>query len=169
MNGQQVDHEGNIYIRNISVKGKMTNGIVKEDFGQRLLTLRGQLTQKEFAKKTGVSQGAIVKYEKGRLPQGEEILKILRTTGVSANWLLLGQGEMFVEYSVANDSRGGVAYPVSQNIGLSLEETNAGWTNWKCCTGLRETAICLRGCRLGAGGGHTGVNLAKSEESGWIG
>ena len=97
---------------------------MKTDFSKRLKLIRGSLTQAQFAEKTGISQAAIVKYEKGRYPQGEELLKIIRATGVSADWLLTGEGEMHSKkssYLVAAEGER-VYYQRDQVGGLSEDE-----------------------------------------------
>lgn len=43
--------------------------------------LRGALTQAEFAKKIGISQQAVAKYEQGRTPKIDILEKVAAATG----------------------------------------------------------------------------------------
>ena len=65
-----------------------------ESVGRRIRELRGfQMTQKEFAKKIGVSQGHFSYIERGEKEIGAEILlRISREFGKSIEWLLTGKG-----------------------------------------------------------------------------
>ncbi len=59
--------------------------------GDRFLQLRGGLSQKEFAKKLGISVRAYQYYEAGdRIPKGEELQRIAEACGISVDWLLTG-------------------------------------------------------------------------------
>jgi len=71
------------------VKKKMPNGIDKEVF-LRLKKIRGDLSQKEFAKVLGINQGTVCKYESGRLPDAITLNKIAEYGGVTVEWLLYG-------------------------------------------------------------------------------
>ena len=54
-----------------------------------------ELTQKEFAKATGVHLSAIRKYEnRNSMPSSESLLAIA-STGVDLHWLLTGEGLVF--------------------------------------------------------------------------
>lgn len=65
-----------------------------EDVGRRIRELRGfHMTQKEFAKRIGVSQGHFSHMERGEKEIGAEILlRIGREFGKSIEWLLTGEG-----------------------------------------------------------------------------
>jgi DNA-binding XRE family transcriptional regulator len=64
-----------------------------ESVGRRIRELRGfQMTQKEFAKRIGVSQGHFSYIERGEKEIGAEILlRISREFGKSIEWLLTGE------------------------------------------------------------------------------
>jgi len=67
-----------------------------EGFIDRLKWLRKQhnLTQKEFAKLIGTSQGNVGDWERGRsLPGALAISRIVKQFNVSADWLLFGTNE----------------------------------------------------------------------------
>ena len=65
-----------------------------ESVGLRIRELRGfQMSQKEFAKRIGVSQGHFSYIERGEKEIGAEILlRISREFGKSIEWLLTGEG-----------------------------------------------------------------------------
>jgi transcriptional regulator with XRE-family HTH domain len=64
-----------------------------KSIGQRIREIRGfQTTQKEFARRIGVSQGHFSHMERGEKEIGAEILlKISREFGKSIEWLLTGE------------------------------------------------------------------------------
>ena len=67
--------------------------------GERIRTLRKQLglTQKEFAKKIGVIDRLVSKWEKGlNDPTTKSLKAIAKTFNVNLHWLLTGEGEMFI-------------------------------------------------------------------------
>lgn len=52
-------------------------------------------SQEEFSKRIGISKSAVYRMEKGEhIPGAEVLAKIVRGVGVSAEWLLMGLGEM---------------------------------------------------------------------------
>lgn len=61
-----------------------------EQVGARLKRIRGDLTQKEFADILKVKQNYISRYEKGRLPRPDLLLKIARHGNVTVDWILWG-------------------------------------------------------------------------------
>jgi transcriptional regulator with XRE-family HTH domain len=66
-----------------------------ERVGQRIRELRGfYITQAEFARRIGVSQGHLSHIERGETEMGAEILlKISREFGKSIEWLLTGEDQ----------------------------------------------------------------------------
>ena len=61
--------------------------------GRRLRELRGfDMTQEEFARLLGISQGQLSRYEKGKSEIGPEVLlRIARKFGKSIEWVLTGE------------------------------------------------------------------------------
>ncbi len=61
--------------------------------GRRIRELRGfEITQEEFARRIGVSQGYLSAIERGKKEVGAEILlKISRQFGKTLEWLLTGE------------------------------------------------------------------------------
>ena len=65
---------------------------------ERLRLIRGQLGQKEFAKRIDSSQTGVSAYEKGqRKPDYETLIRVSQEFGVTLDWLLLGTGSMYIE------------------------------------------------------------------------
>ncbi len=61
------------------------------DIGNRIKKLRGDVSQKEFAKKIGVSFAAYQNYEYGkRIPPAHILSKIADTCGMNVDWILSG-------------------------------------------------------------------------------
>jgi len=69
------------------------SGIV--GIGLRIQMIRGKMTQQEFAKKLGIKQCYISRYERGRVPRPEVLLKIARYANVSMEWLLTGKETIY--------------------------------------------------------------------------
>ena len=69
--------------------------------GKRIKLLRQQLKfkQNEFAEKLSIPQNSLSQYEniEGKTIPSNILEKIIEKTGVNANWLLTGRGEMFGE------------------------------------------------------------------------
>lgn len=60
--------------------------------GQRILELRGGLTQAEFAARLGVDRKTVVGWETGkRLPDGASLLKLMKEFGANVNYILSGK------------------------------------------------------------------------------
>jgi transcriptional regulator with XRE-family HTH domain len=74
-----------------AVKRKMPYLALVEDFFPRIKKIRGDLSQKEFAKILGVNQTTVCKYESGRLPDEGTLKKIADYGGVTVEWLLRGE------------------------------------------------------------------------------
>ncbi len=64
-----------------------------EKVGERIRMVRGQVTQTDFAKKIGVKkQNYISRYERGRIPSPDLLVRIADLGKVSVDWLLTGRG-----------------------------------------------------------------------------
>jgi transcriptional regulator with XRE-family HTH domain len=70
-----------------------TDSVDWSSVGRRIRELRGlYMTQKELAKRIGVSQGHLSYMERGEKEIGAEILlRISREFGKSLEWLLIGE------------------------------------------------------------------------------
>jgi transcriptional regulator with XRE-family HTH domain len=84
--------------KGISKSSKISRGseglIHWKTVGRRIRELRGfDMTQEEFARRIGVSQGHLSYIERGEKEIGAEILlKISREFGRPLEWLLTGEG-----------------------------------------------------------------------------
>jgi transcriptional regulator with XRE-family HTH domain len=66
--------------------------ISAQEVGERIRTVRGKKTQTEFAKALGVKkQNYISRYERGRIPSPDLLVRIARMGRVSIDWLLTGK------------------------------------------------------------------------------
>lgn len=90
--------------------------------GKRLKLLRETLglTQEEFGEKIGRTKGAISAYEKGeRKPDKTTLMLIEKVFNVNPDWLLKGEGDMFLEKYIPvefyND------YTMSAGYGISTD------------------------------------------------
>ena len=83
----------------------MTDG-----FRERLNKVFNHASMADVSRKLKIPHATVRNYYLGRLPATEVLIKIANETGVSLNWLLLGQGEMY----------GGERPPIG--IGQFLEE-----------------------------------------------
>jgi transcriptional regulator with XRE-family HTH domain len=72
---------------------RKTGSFEWESVGRRIRELRGfHITQREFARRIGVSQGHLSYMERGEKEIGAEILlRISREFGKSIEWLLTGE------------------------------------------------------------------------------
>ncbi len=61
------------------------------NIGMRIQMIRGKMTQAEFAQKINIKQSYISRYERGRVPKAEVLLRIARFANVSVEWLLTGK------------------------------------------------------------------------------
>jgi transcriptional regulator with XRE-family HTH domain len=63
--------------------------------GQRIREVRKRLrlTQTEFARRLGVIQVSVARYEAGRVPRADVLDRIAHLGGVTVGWLLHGQGD----------------------------------------------------------------------------
>jgi transcriptional regulator with XRE-family HTH domain len=74
---------------------------MKEDFVRRLQQAFGGATMAGVAKRLGLPHATVRNYYQGRLPAPEVLIRIAQETGISLNWLLIGEGEMY-----AGDAKG---------------------------------------------------------------
>lgn len=65
------------------------------EVGKRIRKIRGGLTQKQFADILGVKQNYISRYEKGRIPPPEILIKIAEFGNVSVDWILIGEERVY--------------------------------------------------------------------------
>lgn len=69
----------------------------KKEVAKRLETARGNISQNRLAKEIGYAQQHINRYERGFVPKSYTLLdKLARIKNVNINWLLTGEGEMYI-------------------------------------------------------------------------
>jgi len=68
--------------------------VSKAHVGQRIRAIRGKINQTDFAKMIGVrKQNYVSRYEHGRIPNPELLVRIANYGKVSVDWLLTGRGK----------------------------------------------------------------------------
>jgi len=65
----------------------------KKQIQRRLEQLRGDRSQRSFAKELGVFQQNVNRYENGTTPHADFLITIALQENVSLDWLLLGRGQ----------------------------------------------------------------------------
>jgi hypothetical protein len=96
--------------------------IVQNDIRQRLRDLQEvlHLTQEEMAKagsRTRISYAEYIREQNPRMPGADFIANLVLNTGVNANWLLTGQGDMFNAASSAVEPGMQEVWAVYQRLG----------------------------------------------------
>lgn len=70
----------------------------KMSIGDRIRMIRGELSQKAFAKKISAGQGSIHAWENDKAyPGASSLERIHRIFGVNVHWLLTGEGEPYIK------------------------------------------------------------------------
>jgi plasmid maintenance system antidote protein VapI len=68
----------------------------------RLLMWDNRIRQKDIAAVLGLTTATISKFVNGKSPMGaEHLIKLNEVYGVSADWLLMDQGEMYLDEQTA--------------------------------------------------------------------
>ena len=72
------------------------NGLVrsKQGLADRIAQVRGERSQRQFARDLGVFQQNVNRYENGTTPHTDFLIRLAVREGVSLDWLLLGKGRM---------------------------------------------------------------------------
>jgi transcriptional regulator with XRE-family HTH domain len=77
---------------------KTTDNQCFSTFKHRLVEILNQKTQVWWADRIGISQSVISNsYYKGTFPRTDKLMKIIQLSGVSANWLLFGNGAKYLD------------------------------------------------------------------------
>ena len=66
----------------------------KKKLPERLAQIRGDRSQRQFARELGVFQQNVNRYESGTTPHADFLIRLAVKEGVSLDWLLLGRGRM---------------------------------------------------------------------------
>ncbi len=101
----------------------MSTNSSKNSIGERLKILIDVLglKQKDFAREAGIPYKSLRHYIEGTsLPGSENLQKIILKFGVNINWLLTGEGEMFIK----NKPRGEIFDDLTMKIVLLAQQLN---------------------------------------------
>jgi len=66
----------------------------KRKLPERLAQVRGDRSQRQFARELGVFQQNVNRYESGTTPHTDFLIHLALKENVSIDWLLLGRGRM---------------------------------------------------------------------------
>jgi len=67
---------------------------IKKKLPERLAEIRGDRSQRQFARDLGVFQQNVNRYENGTTPHTDFLITLSTKENVSLDWLLLGKGRM---------------------------------------------------------------------------
>ena len=67
---------------------------LKKKLPERIAEIRGERSQRQFARELGVFQQNVNRYENGTTPHTDFLLTLATQENVSLDWLLLGRGRM---------------------------------------------------------------------------
>ncbi len=95
------------------------------EVGKRIRKIRGGLTQKQFAEILGIKQNYVSRYERGRIPPPEVLVKIAEFGNVSIDWILVGREK------------------VSEKMGLQIAEEYANYREEELDAALQKLIMKL--------------------------
>jgi len=67
---------------------------MKRKLGERISQVRGDRSQRQFARDLGVFQQNVNRYENGTTPHTDFLITLAIKERISLDWLLLGKGRM---------------------------------------------------------------------------
>jgi transcriptional regulator with XRE-family HTH domain len=67
---------------------------IKKKLPERIAQVRGDRSQRQFARDLGVFQQNVNRYENGTTPHTDFLITLATRESVSLDWLLLGKGRM---------------------------------------------------------------------------
>jgi len=67
---------------------------MKRRLPERIAQVRGDRSQRQFARDLGVFQQNVNRYENGTTPHTDFLITLALKEGISVDWLLLGKGRM---------------------------------------------------------------------------
>ncbi len=67
---------------------------IKKKLSERLAEVRGERSQRQFARELGVFQQNVNRYENGTTPHTDFLITLSTKENISLDWLLLGKGRM---------------------------------------------------------------------------
>ena len=66
----------------------------KRRIADRIAEIRGDRSQRQFARELGVFQQNVNRYESGTTPHADFLIQLALKENVSLDWLMLGRGRM---------------------------------------------------------------------------
>jgi transcriptional regulator with XRE-family HTH domain len=66
----------------------------KRKIAERIAQVRGDRSQRQFARELGVFQQNVNRYESGTTPHADFLIQLALKEKVSLDWLMLGRGRM---------------------------------------------------------------------------
>lgn len=75
---------------------------MKNDFGERFNLALGERTMGWLSKATGIAPSTLTGYRKGSIPSADAGFRLADAMGVSARWLVTGEGKMLRDEPVAD-------------------------------------------------------------------
>jgi len=66
----------------------------KKKLSDRISKIRGERSQRQFARELGVFQQNVHRYESGSTPHADFLITLALKENISLDWLLLGKGRM---------------------------------------------------------------------------
>ena len=67
---------------------------IKKKLPERIAQVRGDRSQRQFARDLGVFQQNVNRYENGTTPHTDFLITLALKENISVDWLLLGKGKM---------------------------------------------------------------------------
>ncbi len=67
---------------------------LKRKLPERLAIVRGDRSQRQFARELGVFQQNVNRYESGMTPHADFLITLALKESISIDWLLMGKGKM---------------------------------------------------------------------------
>lgn len=67
---------------------------LKKQLAGRITKVRGDRSQRAFARDLGVFQQNVNRYESGSMPHPDFLITLALKEGISLDWLLLGKGRV---------------------------------------------------------------------------
>ena len=99
---------------------------MNRDFVERLLIAFDHESMAEVARRLKIPHATVRNYYQGRLPAPEVLIKIARETGVSLNWLLAGEGDMYAGQTPPVGLGKFIEDKISEIIDRKLAERSVG-------------------------------------------
>ena len=88
---------------------------LKREVGRRLVELRGETSQRDYAERLGIATNTLGRYERGeRLPDGDLLLAFMEQ-GFSVEWLMSGRG---AKQSRGSDKARSDGHPFVTTLGV---------------------------------------------------